>query len=139
MAWAISSCTDRQPRTIFLSWCVLASLLLQFLAWASPVHRAELAERLAHEVTHAVDHGHHAHDAGGHEVDAMLVMHEAQDSNSHDPHHVHVLDNAQWWGLTTANRVASRVLAGSDPALEPVTPMATVHLQGPLRPPQSLI
>ena len=126
-------------RTIFLSWCVLASLLLQSLTWASPALRAERAERLAHEVTHALDHGHHAHEGSGHEVDAMLVVHETHDNPSHGPHHVHVLDNAPWWGLTTASRVTSTLSAGSDPAMEPVRPMATVHLQGPLRPPQSLI
>lgn len=126
-------------RSILLSWCLLASLLLQSLAWAAPGDPSGPAERWVHVLTHAIDHGHHDHDGADHGRDAALDTHDTHGDDSHGPHHVHLLDNAPWWCLTTANRVASRLSAGSDPALEPVTPMATVHLQGPLRPPQSLI
>lgn len=132
-----------------VTWCVLFGLLLQSAAWAVPAERAGQAERLAHAVAHALDHGHHghpqgqgdahaheAHDSRGHEVDSALQGPDTPEPADHGPHHSHASDAGQVQGLPVA-------VARPSMAVVPIAHTATTRHQPPsadpdglLRPPQ---
>lgn len=126
-------------KSALATWFLLFGLLLQSVAWALPAQRAGQVERLAHEVAHAIDHGHHQHEAAGHEMDATLLLDDARVDGSHGPHHSHVSDGVQLQGLPVAAALAAPALPRSVPrAWTPVQP-PSVDLAGLLRPPQSLV
>ena len=89
-------------KSVPTTWLLLFGLLLQSMAWALPAQRAEQADRLAHEVAHAMDHGHHQHEGWGHEVDADLLIDDGLDDGQHGPHHSHAADGVQPQGLPLA-------------------------------------
>ena len=124
-------------KSVLTTWILLFGLLLQSVAWAFPVQRAEQAERLSHEVAHAMDHGHHQHDGLGHEVDAALLLDDALDDGQHGPHHSHAADGVQAQGLPVADAL-SRVAppAGALPAWGEVQP-PSADPDGLLRPPRT--
>lgn len=123
-------------KSTLVTWFLLFGLLLQSVAWALPAQRAGQAERLAHEVAHAIDHGHHRHEALGHDVDAALLMDEAQDGDDHGPHHSHASEGVQLQGLpVTAALPAPTLPRGAPRAWTPVQP-PSADPGGLLRPPR---
>ena len=128
-------------KTVLTTWLVLFSLLLQGGAWALPVQRAEQAVRLAHEVAHAIDHGHHQHsapfEAFGHDLDASLLLDEPPGGERHGPHHTHASDGVQLQGLLLKAEMTSWHLPRSAPReWTPVQPLSA-DLAGLLRPPKT--
>lgn len=130
-------------KSVLTTWFLLFGLLLQSVAWALPAQRAGQAERLAHEVAHAIDHGHHQHGAAGHYVDAALLMDEAldhaQDEAPHGPHHSHASEGVQFQGLPVASAQPVLALPRSAPTAWTSGQPPSADLAGPLRPPQSLV
>jgi len=130
-------------KSIFVTWLLLFGLLLQSVAWALPDQRAGQAERLAHEVAHAIDHGHHQHldphGALGHDLDPTLLMDDAQEDDGHGPHHSHASEGVQFQGWPAAADLPA-------PALPRSAPLAWASVQPPsadlavlLRPPRFLV
>lgn len=134
-------------KTALTTWLLLFGLLLQSVAWALPAHRAGQAERLAHQVAHGLDHGHHQHhspqDARGHDVDANLQLAsdftEAPAHASHGPHHTHASEGAQFQGLPVAAPLAVLSLPRNAPRARAAVQPPSADLAGPLRPPQFLV
>ena len=123
-------------KSVFVTWLLLFGLLLQTVTWALPAQRAEQAERLSHEVAHAIDHGHHQHDGLGHQVDSTLLIDCAQDSGQHDLHHSHAADGVQFQGLPVAQGLPLAVQPAVDlPAWGEVQP-SSVDPDSLLRPPR---
>lgn len=149
-----------------VTWWVLMGLLLQSAAWAVPAQRAGQAERLAHEIAHALDHGHHAHadgfaddavphgDAGhehahvahsadpatdtrGHEVDPALQLPDAPSPAAHGPHHSHASDAGQVQGLPVAAALPGLSLPRVAPGVEAGQHPPSADPDGLLRPPQA--
>ena len=133
-------------KSALTTWLLLFGLLLQSVAWALPAQRAGQAERLAHEVAHAIDHGHHQHgqphDALGHDVDPTLLLDadldHAVDEGHHGPHHSHASEGVQFQGWP--------VTAWPAPMLPHSAPRAWTSVQPPsadpdglLRPPRFLV
>lgn len=132
---------SRAVKSALTTWLLLFGLLLQSVAWALPAQRAEQAERLSHEVAHALDHGHHqhlsSHDGQGHEVDASLLIVDAQDDSEPGPHHSHAAEGMQSPGLPVASAMLPLTSpAGAPPAWGEALPVSA-DLDGLLRPPRA--
>lgn len=126
-------------KTTLAAWFLLFGLLLQSVAWALPAQRAGQVERLAHEVAHAIDHGHHQHEVAVHEMDATLLLDDARVDGSHGPHHSHASDGVQLQGLPVAPVLEPLALPRSAPGAWTSVQPPPVDLAGLLRPPQSLV
>lgn len=122
------------------TWLLLFGLLLQSVAWALPAQRAGQAERLAHEVAHAIDHGHHQHldphGALGHDLDPTLLMGEASDGDDHGPHHSHASEGVQLQGWPVAAALPAPSLPRGAPRAWTSVQPPSADLAGLLRPPQ---
>lgn len=130
-------------KSALTTWFLLFGLLLQSVAWALPAQRAGQVERLAHEVAHAIDHGHHQHgnphEGLGHDLDAALHLDDAVDEGNHGPHHSHASEGVQFLGLPVAAALQATTLPRSAPrAWTPVQP-PSADLAGPHRPPQARV
>jgi hypothetical protein len=128
-------------KPVLTTWLLMLGLLLQSVAWALPVERAGQAERLAHKVAHAIDHGHHQHpdarDRLGHDVDPSLLMVDKPHHGEHGPHHFHAAEGVQFQGLPVSSAVPPLSLpAGSPSASVDVLPVST-DPDGLLRPPRA--
>ncbi|MBT9550134.1 MAG: hypothetical protein IV088_04735 [Hydrogenophaga sp.] len=122
------------------TWLLLFGLLLQSVAWALPTQRTGPAERLAHELAHAIDHGHHQHpdpNGGlGHDLDATLLMDDTPDGDDHGPHHAHASEGVQCQGLPVASAPPALIPSRCVPrAWTPVQP-PSADPEGLLRPPR---
>ncbi|MEW6480859.1 MAG: hypothetical protein AB1455_15555 [Pseudomonadota bacterium] len=130
-------------KSVLATWCLIFGLLLQSVAWALPAQRSGQAERLAHAVAHAIDHGHHQHEAAGHEVDRSLMLDDAldhaQEDDRHGPHHSHASEGVQLQGLPVVSALAPLALPRSAPGAWTSVQPASVDLAGLFRPPQSLV
>jgi hypothetical protein len=130
-------------KTRSVAWLLLVGLLLQTLAWALPAGHAGQAQRLAHQVAHALDHGHHRHAEPhadhGHDIDTALLLEPEADIGPHGPHHSHVSEGVQLQGLPEAYALAGLTLARVAPrAGSPLHP-PSADPDGLLRPPQSVV
>jgi hypothetical protein len=128
-------------KPVLTTWLLMFGLLLQSVAWALPAQRAGQAERLAHEVAHAIDHGHHqhtvAHDELGHDVDASLLVADEPHIGEHGPHHTHAAESTQSQGLPVSSAESPLSLpAGAPPASGEVLPVSA-DPDGLLRPPRA--
>lgn len=132
--------TLRCVKSALTTWLLLFGLLLQSVAWALPAQRAGQAERLAHEVAHAIDHGHHQHldphGALGHDLDPTLLMSEAPDGDDHGPHHSHASEGVQFQGWPVAAALPSPSLPRGAPRAWTSVQPPSADLAGLLRPPQ---
>ncbi len=126
-------------KSVLATWFLLFGLLLQSVAWALPAQRAGQAERLAHEVAHAIDHGHHQHEAAGHEMDATLLLDGARVDGSHGPHHSHVSEGVQFQGLPVAAAQPAPTVPRSAPRAWTAVQPPSADPDGLLRPPQLLV
>jgi hypothetical protein len=142
-------------RTPFTAWLLLFGLLLQSVAWALPAQRAGQALRLAHEVAHARDHGHHQHgesqgtlhgDVHGHgdeaddRADPALALDPAWPGGApaeHGPHHTHASEAGQVQGLPVAHAPPGLKPAGGAPAPGVMAQPSSADPDGLLRPPQA--
>lgn len=127
-------------KSTLATWCLLFGLLLQSVAWALPAERAGQAERLAHAVAHAIDHGHHQHldphGALGHDLDPALLMDDAPSGDEHGPHHSHASEGVQLQGWPEAAALPATALPlGAPRAWTPVQP-PSADPDGLLRPPR---
>lgn len=131
----------RRVKSALTTWLLLFSLLLQSVAWALPAQRAEQAERLSHEVAHAIDHGHHehpaSHDTQGHEVDATLFVAGAMDDGGHGPHHSHAAEGMQSQGLPVAAVLPPLALPAAAPPVGGEALPVSADPDGLLRPPRT--
>jgi hypothetical protein len=131
-------------KTTLTLWLLLFGLLLQSVAWVMPAQRAVQAERLAHQVAHAIDHGHHQHgqphDALGHDADPALHLdtdlNHAVDQGHLGPHHSHASESVQLQGLLVASALAPPILPRSAPRAWTTVQPPSADLAGLLRPPQ---
>ena len=118
---------------------LLFSLLLQAMVWALPAQ----AERLAHEVAHAIDHGHHQHntpfEALGQHMDPALILDEPGEDGQQGPHHSHASEGVQLQGLPAAAALAPLQLPRSVPRMCTRLQPPSADLAGLFRPPQRLI
>lgn len=126
-------------KSVLTIWFLLFGLLLQSVAWALPAQRAGQAERLAHEVAHAIDHGHHQHEAAGHDMDARLLMDDSQDDDQHGPHHSHASEGMQFQGLPVVSAQPVPTLPHSAPRAWTSVQQPSTDPDGLLRPPRSLV
>jgi len=126
-------------KTTLTTWLLLFGLLLQSLAWALPAQRLGQAERLAHQVAHALDHGHHQHGDLGHDQDANLQLSPTADTGNHGPHHSHASEGVQFQGLPVAAALQVLTLPRSAPRVWTALQPPSAHLAGLLRPPQTWI
>lgn len=130
-------------KSALTTWFLLFGLLLQSVAWALPAQRAGQAERLAHEVAHAIDHGHHQHidphGVLGHDFDPALVMVEAQSGDDHGPHHSHASEGVQCQGLPVATALPAPTLPHSAPGAWTSVQPPSADPDGLLRPPRFLV
>ena len=126
-------------KSVLVSWCLICGLLLQSLAWAVPAERMDQAERLAHAVAHAIDHGHHQHDTLGHDDLGATLPTEAGHETpvGHGPHHVHASEGAQFQGLPVAAALPPSALPRNAPRARPAVHPPSADLAGLLRPPKS--
>ena len=127
-------------KPVLTTWLLLFGLLLQSVAWALPAQRAEQAERLSHEVAHAIDHGHHRHnphDALGHDVDAELQMDAVNDDGKHGPHHSHASEGVQFQGLPSAAALPAAFLPAGAPVARGEAQPPSADPDGLLRPPRT--
>ena len=126
-------------KSVLVSWCLICGLLLQSLAWAVPAERMDQAERLAHAVAHAIDHGHHQHDTLGHDDLGATLPTEAGHETpvGHGPHHVHASEGAQFQGLPVAAALPPSALPRSAPRVVSTVHPPSADLASLLRPPQS--
>lgn len=115
------------------TWLLLGSFLLQAVLWALPAQRAEAADRLAHEVAHALDHGQHLHDNHGHEVDAALLL----DADQPKPVHSHASEGVQLQGLPQAASELLLLQARAAPLQGNSLAPPSAHPDGLLRPPRA--
>lgn len=131
-------------KTALTTWLLMFGLLLQSVAWALPAQRAMQSDRLAHEVAHAIDHGHHQHSATGHDIDEALVVEidialasEELRGGHHGPRHFHAADGAQFQALpVTHSAVDMPLLAFAAPAWAASQP-DSADGSGLLRPPKA--
>ncbi|MDP2222224.1 MAG: hypothetical protein Q8K34_18830 [Hydrogenophaga sp.] len=126
-------------KTTLTTWLLLFGLLLQSLAWALPAQRLGQAERLAHQVAHALDHGHHQHGDLGHDQDANLQLSPTADTGNHGPHHSHASEGVQFQGLPVAAALQVLTLPRSAPRVWTGLQPPSAHLAGLLRPPQTWV
>jgi hypothetical protein len=128
-------------KSVLTSWFLLLGLLLQSVVWALPAHRAGQAQRLAHEVAHALDHWHHPHDETDRDVAPMLEGPQvlSQDENRYGPHHVHASESAQLQGLPTAAALSAPTLPLGVPGDGTSVLPPSADPDGLLRPPRFLI
>lgn len=142
--WA--SIKSHSVRTLPTVWLLLFGLLLQSLAAYLPAQQVEQLQRLVHERTHAVDHGHHTHhlpDASGlntgHDTEMALMWEAVPEHADHGPHHSHASDSAQVQALPmSAHLSVARLPTGVPPAGSRIQPDSAVP-DGLLRPPQHLV
>ena len=116
-------------------------LLWQSLLWLTPLGQAQLsidinnawvhAQAKAQDPTHHADHHGRHHD---HQSDPSLHL----DDHSVDGMHHHYHEAAQPLGLAPQSVAWGFDLPQSSQFAGPAAPIATVFLQGPLRPPQPL-
>jgi hypothetical protein len=133
-------------KSALTTWFLLFGLLLHAVVWTMPANRAGQAEWLAHEMAHAIDHGHHHHDthaeALGHDVDPALYLDahldHAADDRTHGPHHLHAGENLQFQGLPEEAVLPARDLPRIAPRIWSPDQPPSADLAGPLRPPQHL-
>ena len=128
-------------KSVLATWFLLFGLLLQSVAWALPAQRTGQAERLGHEVAHAIDHGHHqhhgSHDETDHDdLDAALPTDSAPDDVQHGPHHSHASEGVQFQGLPVAAALRAPALPRSAPRVGTSVQPPSADLAGLLRPPQ---
>jgi len=126
-------------KTTLTTWLLLFGLLLQSVAWALPAQRAGQAERLAHQVAHALDHGHHQHhphEGLGHDVDTALQLPGDLDEGRHGPHHTHASEGSSFQGLPVAAPLTALVPSRSAPWARVAAQPPSADLAGLLRPPQ---
>lgn len=126
-------------KTTLTTWLVLFGLLLQSAAWALPAQQAAQAERLAHQVTHALDHGHHPHEGMSHEADATLALPTdlAEPAHGgHGPHHTHASEGVQFQGWPVTQPLAVLNFPRSAPQARAALQPPSADLAGLLRPPQ---
>lgn len=141
-------------KPLLVIWSLMLGLLLQSAAWALPGQGSRPVERLAHEVAHALDHGHHAHhDEAGlaasidgdwdadHGQDPALQLDESQDANSatgfHGPHHQHASDGGQFQGLPLSATPLAAFLPHSAPRPWAEVQPPSADLVSWLRPPRA--
>lgn len=138
---------------------LILTLVWQAVAWLSPVGQAQMTERLVNVLAHAqsVAHHHHGddqhHDHGvdhGHLQDASLLLDEASPSShasateadahpsSGAPHH-HANEAVQSVGLLPQAGDLTAEAPRPPRVSHPSALLASVFLQGPLRPPQGLL
>jgi len=130
-------------KSFLATWILLFGLLLQSVMWALPAQRAGQAERLAHEVAHAIDHGHHQHldphGALGHDLDPTLLMDDAPSGGDHSPLHSHASEGVQFQGLPVTTALPVPTLpCGAPKAWASVQP-PSADPDGLLRPPRFLV
>lgn len=128
-------------KTTLTTWLLLFGLLLQSVAWALPAQRQGQAERLAHQVAHALDHGHHQHGDHGHDPDDNLQLSPTADTGNHGhgPHHSHASEGVQFQGLPVAAALQVLTLPRSAPRVWTALQPPSAHLAGLLRPPQTWV
>jgi hypothetical protein len=126
-------------KTALTTWLLLFGLLLQSVAWVLPAQRLGQTERLAHQVAHALDHGHHPHEGLGHDVDTALQLPGDLDEGRHGPHHTHASEGAPLQGLPVAALLAALALPSSTLRTSVAAQPSSADLAGPLRPPQFLL
>ena len=123
-------------KSALTTWFLLFGLLLQSVAWALPAQRAGQAERLAHEVAHAIDHGHHQQlDPQGalvHALDPTLSLDDAEEGDAHGPHHSHASEGVQFQGWPVAAALPA-------PPLPHCAPRAWTSVQPPSADPDGLL
>jgi hypothetical protein len=124
-------------KTALTIWLLLFGLLLQSMAWALPAQRLGQAERLAHQVAHALDHGHHQHEALSHDQDASLQLSTTADTDNHGPHHSHASEGVQLQGLPVAASLSVLTRPRSAPAAWATLQPPSADLASLLRPPQT--
>jgi uncharacterized protein involved in copper resistance len=125
-------------KSVLISLLVLCGLLLQSVAWALPHQRAQQAERLAHAVAHATDHGHHQHEGLGHDLDESLRMDGEQQDSDHGPHHTHASEGAQCQGLPLAALLPACPWPSGAPRAWAEAQPPSAELAGWLRPPRAI-
>jgi hypothetical protein len=125
-------------KSVLISLLVLCGLLLQSVAWALPHQRALQAERLAHAVAHAIDHGHHQHEGLGHDLDETLRLDDTQEDSDHGPHHMHASEGAQFQGLPLAAALPPCPWPSAAPRAWAELQPPSAELDGWLRPPRAI-
>ncbi len=129
---------------------LILALVWQAIAWLSPVGQAQMTERLVNALTHAqsVAHHHHGddqhHDHGhvdeyGHEQDFALNLDKAAADIDHanaTPHY-HANEAVQSVGLLPQGGDLTAEAPRPPRVSHPSALLASVFLQGPLRPPQA--
>ena len=126
-------------KTALTTWFLLFGLLLQSVAWALPAQRLVQAERLAHQVAHALDHGHHQHGDWGHQQDPALQLSSVLAHTDHGPHHSHASEGVQFQGLPVAAAMQVLTLPRSVPRVWTALQPPSADLAGLLRPPQTWV
>lgn len=113
---------DRRLRALLIVLC----LLWQPLSALLPAALEARAEAIGHAVVHDRAVGHHHHD------DASLHLGEADDAP-----HQHVLDGGQPPGLVVQAVGFEPDAPATGVRDEPLAPLASAELEGPLRPPRT--
>ena len=114
--------------------CTRATLLMlvilwQALAWLTPVGQMEKTGEVANLMAHANLVDHHHHD------DRSLHMDDSADS----PGHYHAHEAVQPVGLVPVTVDYLVVVPPAAPPVAHAADVASVFLEGPLRPPQSVV
>jgi hypothetical protein len=132
MAHLESTAMTRSTRATFL----MLAMLWQFLVWLTPLGQAQLSTDITNAWVHAqaasIHAEHHHNDFHDHQSDPSLHLNDHSVDGAHHHHH----EAAQPLGLAPNShglgfdRPQSTQFAGH------AAPIATVFLQGLLRPPQ---
>ncbi len=128
---------------------LILALVWQAVVWLSPLGQAKMAECLVNALTHAqsVAHHHHGddqhHDHGaeyGHEQDVALNLDEASaDHHANAAPHHHANEAVQSVGLVPQAGDLTTEAPRPPRVSHPSALLASVFLQGPLRPPQAAL
>lgn len=144
----------RPVRSTLTTWFLLFGLLLQSVAWALPAQQAGQAEQLAHEWAHAIDHGHHPHDAdAAHKYSLSRLLGQlysangswdhdrdaALDLGDHGPHHIHASEAGQVQGLPVPPQRPVLHLPHAPPGALTLLPPSSADPDSLLRPPQARV
>jgi hypothetical protein len=130
MAHLESTAMTRSTRATLL----MIAMLWQSLVWLTPLGQAQLSTDITNAWVHAQAasiHAEHHHDLLNHQSDPLLHL---NDHNVDGAHHHH--EAAQPLGLAPNSHGLSFDRPQSTPFAGQADPIATVFLQGPLRPPQ---
>jgi hypothetical protein len=115
---------------------LMIALLWQSVVWLTPLGQAQLSTDITNAWVHAQakaqDLKHHADHHHSHQSDPSLHL----DDHSVDGMHHHHHEAAQPLGLAPQSVGWGFDLPQSTQFAGPAAPIATVFLQGPLRPPQ---